>query len=113
MKQVLVLVFVGLILLSAPADVLAQRNKTKCPPGKSFFKSDKKTRFWAGIGKKHPKEKVFYKPEQTDVANRKSERAEQKENRESWYITDNRRNKKKLQKLDDKPVASTNCPPRR
>lgn len=111
MKQRYWIVIVSiLILMSSSEDVFAQRNKTKCPPGKSFFKADKKARKRAGEGKNHPRPKVFYQPqrieEEKTVKSRSKAKAEKNAN---WYV-DSKKQNRRIKKVDTKSVASTKCP---
>lgn len=112
MKQwIVIMCMLGMFSLFT-TEVNAQKSKTKCPPGRSFFKSGKKGGFMSGVfGKKPPREKIFYKPED-DKENRRKTRNDHKMSegqRENWYVGKKRYNKG-LQKMDNKPVASTDCP---
>lgn len=115
MKQILfIAIFLATGLLFTN-DAVAQ-SKTKCPPGKSFFKSKEKKGFLSSVFNKHkdsPKAKVFYQPVavEEEVKEEKTAKVKDTKYRESKYKR-NRRITARRARKNSKSVATTDCPRR-
>lgn len=113
-KTLRILILACAILILPKADVTAQSN-LKCPPTKSFFKSEKKKGFLSGIFKKkdnRPRAKVFYQPEEPVVEEEKVAKSTMYKQR-GKQSRKNRRAAAKLQRSNGRQVATTKCPPGR
>lgn len=102
------------LFIVAPYNNTQAQSNLKCPPKKSFFKSEKKKGFLSGLftNDKRPKAKVFYEPEPA------VSREPQKAVKSNLYKDDrkesrkNKRIAKRLQRSNNRQVASTGCPRR-
>lgn len=119
MKQKLLVIILLIVGLSFSSELNAQ-SKTKCPPGKSFFKSKERKGFLSRIfGNKHkdrPQARVFYQPE--PVVSKQKEQKEERvaqaspvKYRESRYKR-NKRAAKRRARQNSNQVATTACPRR-
>lgn len=100
----------GLFIITG-GDAFAQYSQTQCPPKKKSWKVRKSLiKFPELVEKEREKERVARQKKTPKVAKEKEEKvARQKQDRKPLFNFD-KRNNARLQKLDNKELASTKCP---
>lgn len=108
-KMVLLALFLGMFFM-LNGDVFAQKSKTKCPPKRSFFKSQKqrdKLAKFPQLTRKGKREQARIEKEwETEAFAAKANEEKKRDNR---YLK-SRSIKFKKEKISDKNIASTKCP---
>ena len=112
MKRLLMwLVCLGSLFIFSGGDLFAQYSQTKCPPKKQSWKVRKTLiKFPELIEKEEEKERTARQKKAQKPAKEKEEKtAKIKQDRRPVFSFDKRRNAR-LQKVDNREVASTKCP---
>lgn len=100
----------GLFIITG-GDAVAQYSQTQCPPKKKSWKVRKSLiKFPELVEKEKDKERTAKEAKPPKAVKEKEERVARKKQDRKPLFTFNRQKKAKLQKLDNKEVASTKCP---
>lgn len=100
----------GLFIITG-GDALAQYSKTKCPPQKKSWKLRKSLiKFPELVEKEKEKERTARQAKVPKPVKDKEEKVARKKQDRKPLFTSNRQRNAKLQKLDNKELASTKCP---
>lgn len=100
----------GLIIITG-GDTFAQYSQTKCPPKKQSWKVRKSLiKFPELIEKEKEKERTARQAKSPKPVKEKEEKIARKKQERKPLFNFDRRNNARLQKVDNREVASTKCP---